>query len=235
MENQANIEPTKVPKFSKNTLILVTSICLTAIFVGGGVFWWQNVRWQNIKNKEVEVVSQELQQQIGNLQDQINQLQKEKDSENEDVDIQESDLETGKQMGYIKSVYEENGKKYLKIDYIQWLQGEEGAEACVEDEGCLPQCLEENSCLPNGYYVRNQNTKIRTFEISDSIMFDFTDLQSTGFELDNIPLTSFTISFAEFKGIFSSSDTEQDWLRNSIYNIELQNGIVIKLWHQYQP
>lgn len=231
MDSRKDIESFLSLPSRKNTLVITLSICTVAILVSVGVYWWQTSR--------CKLNTRKLQWQINDLQGQINQLQLENLPENEEEKFisedQENVLENGKQMGYIKSVYEEGEKKYLKIDYIQWLGGEEGAQACVEDKKCLPQCLEEGGCLPNGYYVRNQNTKIRTFEISDSTMFDFTDLQSAGFELDNIPLASFTISFVEFKDIFSSSDTEQEWLRNSIYNIELQNSVIIKLWHQYQP
>jgi len=68
-----------------------------------------------------------------------------------------------KEIGYIKKIYEEEGKKYLDIDYIQYFTGEKAVQAAEEDELL--------NCCPNGYYIRNESHKIRTFEIDDEAIF----------------------------------------------------------------
>jgi len=79
------------------------------------------------------------------------------------------------QIGYIKSVFDKNSGKYLTIDYIQWL---------TQTDGTCRSNLEGNSnvpvCNPNGYLIVNDNSQLRTFEISENAAIDFSDFKSAG-------------------------------------------------------
>jgi len=122
--------------------------------------------------------------------------------------------EAGKHIGIVKNIYENNGKKYLTIDYIELLTGEAGGKACIEDAKCEKDCLGsfQSYCLPNDYYIRNNNDKIRTFEISPQAIIK--DLHP-----DNVSLANTT--FPRFKSYF---DRKQS---SDIYNIAVNSDNII--------
>jgi len=135
--------------------------------------------------------------------------------------------DTEKQMGYIQKVYQKNGENYIDIDYIQYLGGEEGSKACVEDGNCVESCLQINRCLPNGYYIRNQNDKIRTFiVVKDATIFllDFSTEEQYK-----------KISFGNLMNTFNSSEKELLWFKQAPYSIELEEGIVTSILQRYIP
>jgi hypothetical protein len=132
-----------------------------------------------------------------------------------------------RQMGYIKKVYEKNGRRYLDIDYIQWFTGVAAEKAMREDGGCpkAGECM-----VLNDYYIRNVNPLIRTFEITTDaeIIMQTYDAERTGIVNDNQPIT-----FTQFKNIFITS--AKPHLKNVPYIIEISNKIIIKITEQYIP
>ncbi len=71
---------------------------------------------------------------------------------------------TIKAMGYIDRVWEEGGARHISIDYAEMLTGEEAKAAAVEAGK-----IEPGEDLPNDYFIRNVNTKLREFVVSDSV------------------------------------------------------------------
>lgn len=132
---------------------------------------------------------------------------------------------TEKQIGYIKSVYTKGNKEYLDIDYIQWLTGEEGIDAAIEDE----ECTRREDCLPNGFYIRNQNPKIRTFEISSNVEVR---MQTLSWAPDGNFNFNESISYERFKDVFSRNVRS---LQELLYNITIQNSVITKIVQQYVP
>jgi len=125
-----------------------------------------------------------------------------------ELPVRGSNSKNEKQIGYIKKVYDKDGKKYMDIDYIQWLNGV-AAEKAIEEDG---HCRNENDCTPdNGYYIRNQNPQIRTLEIyKNADIFD------------------------EF-GFSAKMDIVKPSTVNP-YNIELSDdNVVIRITKQYIP
>ena len=78
------------------------------------------------------------------------------------------------QIGYIKSIYHQDNKTYLTIDYVQWLDEASGECNNADLASNLPQCN------PNGYLIVNNNPQIRTFEISDKVIIDFSAFKEIG-------------------------------------------------------
>ncbi len=69
-----------------------------------------------------------------------------------------------KACGIIKEIWEENGTRKLTIDYVDYLTGAEAdAAAIAAGEIAAGQHVEDD------YYVRNNNPKLRTFTVSDSV------------------------------------------------------------------
>lgn len=67
MDEQNNLQPNESAKSLKNIWMIVVSIIITALVVGGGVYAWQR---SNLNSTE-----QSLQQQISVLQSQVNEFQ----------------------------------------------------------------------------------------------------------------------------------------------------------------
>ena len=55
---------------------------------------------------------------------------------NDKTDAAKVTTSDGKQLGYVKNLYEESGSKYISIQYVQWLSGEEAIKAIMEDDKC---------------------------------------------------------------------------------------------------
>ena len=69
-----------------------------------------------------------------------------------------------KGMGFIREVGEKDGVRYLKIDYAEFLTGEEARQAALDAGEIQP-----GEDLPNDYYIRNVNPMLREFAISASV------------------------------------------------------------------
>lgn len=132
-----------------------------------------------------------------------------------------TNIETSNEVGYIKDAYLKNGKRYIDIDYIQFLTGEEGLKAAIEDGR---DCPDINYCLPNGFYVRNQNPQLRTFEIKEGIsvklvtQFVYSDdgIRYIGFE-------------DQFIGYIKSNQN------NNPFDIKIENQVVTEISERYIP
>lgn len=133
-----------------------------------------------------------------------------------------------RQMGYIKKVYEKNGKKYLDIDYIQWLAGD-AAEKAMREDG---QCPKSGECIVlDDYYIRNQNPLIRTFEILPDAQF-LMQTYKLGENGGDISWNQ-EISYNQFKNIFMTNLKPR--LKDVPYIVEIQSQKIVKVTEQYIP
>lgn len=119
-----------------------------------------------------------------------------------------------KAMGYIKKVYEKNGKRYLEIDYVQLLNGvDEIVPALKREKICVGKEVE---CAETwGFYITNQNKKIRTYEISEAA-----DIRAETYEYPEI-------TFDDLITIFDQWSLSH--LKDQFFNIEIENNLVIKI------
>lgn len=118
-----------------------------------------------------------------------------------------------KQMGYITDVYEIGGKRYLKIDYVQWLSHSNTTCWIQKEIKGIPMCN------PNGYLIVNDNPLIRTFEITPDAELSIIDM--------TIPDGYRIVDFNEFKSLYDSY--------NSLFMIYLQKNKVVKIESWYTP
>jgi len=218
-------------KYNFSLILLV--ILLTGLIVGSGVYLWQKSY-----NKKLQAQNQQLQQEINELQDKVNELQNQVTQLQGQQGTQKNGEEpidklgtTEKAMGYIKAVYEKDGKRYLDIDYVQYLTGDEAIRAIREDGKCSPDIYPDPSyCIPNGYYIRNQNPKIRTFEISKNVEIL---MQTYGSGKCHVRQNE-KVSYEIFKSFWGSNPTCVH-LKDLPYNVEVKNGIVTKITEQFIP
>lgn len=197
---------------NKKTVYVIISILILVNIALVGLILWQR--------QDYKQITQSLQQQINILSQQPDQTPIPEDNQ-VDIEIEEvvptSSLVLEKTSGFIKKVYDKDGKKYLDIDYIQWLN----------EEDCKAKNLE---CNPNGYLILNQNTQIRSFEISPNVDI-LADIYNHLEDQENI--NGVNMSYEEFKSIFSVNSNS--YSKDSIYWITTDNNIVTSIKEQYQP
>lgn len=109
---------------------------------------------------------------------------------------------TEKASGIIKLVYSKSGKNYIDVDYIElnsnWAPGGMSGPA-----------------------YQNDNSKIRTFEVSSSAKF-----------IVGSPATN-SVSFSEFQKFFTTSDTS--YQKNNPWDIIIVNGVVTSITEHFLP
>jgi putative hemolysin len=132
-----------------------------------------------------------------------------------------------KQIVYIQSIYEKNKKTYLDVDYIQWFSGDEAAQEAFRDG----DCAKPEYCAPNGFYIRNTNPKLRTFEIDENASIS----RTTAFEDNESGIKD--LSLDEFSSYFSpgSKRPQDSGIRNIPFWISIKNNVIIKVAEQYIP
>jgi len=123
---------------------------------------------------------------------------------------------------FVKDIYEQNGKYFIKADYIDFLFGSEAVERAKENGEADFDISESGDTIYfvyDDYYVSNQNPKIRTLEINKNALIEILDFSTTENyrKLTNI---------LEFK-----NEIEND----RIMILRIKNGIVIKMKEQYTP
>ena len=244
---EKNIEPKKdIPAQSNNKVLFwILGGCLVLLVIGGlivaGFTWWG---YNKIKNEIKAQQSETAQSPVQSSSDKQNTVPSPANtSENipEEPAVQPpaasqqaapegtTQYVGEKQIGYVKKVYAKNGKNYLDIDYIQWLTGA-AAEKAMREDG---QCPKAGECIVfDGYYIRNQNPLMRTFEIAPDakIVMQTYNAEQTGIVMDNQE-----IIFDQFKGIFSSGTVSDAHLKDVPYIVEISNQQIVKITEQYIP
>ena len=80
------------------------------------------------------------------------------------TDTAKATTSDGKQLGYVKKLYEESGSKYISIHYVQWLSGEEAIKAIMEDDKCTRE--EAQSRYFDDHYIRDKNKEVKKVKVS---------------------------------------------------------------------
>ncbi len=92
----------------------------------------------------------------------------------------------GKQLGYVKKLYEESGSKYISIQYVQWLSGEEAIKAMMEDDKCTRE--EAQSRYTDDHYIRDKNKEVKKVKVSNNATYSIikTGAEATKSNFDEV-------------------------------------------------
>ncbi|ASW43530.1 tetratricopeptide repeat protein [Clostridium isatidis] len=147
-----------------------------------------------------------------------------------------------KQIGSIQNIYTINGKSYIDVDLVEFYWGTETAsKEALKDNKILLYDEDGTPYYPNGYYIRNNDSELITYEISDSCSFQLlpNDFLFLGYELP--PSSSYTIpntaSFNDFKNyinLYTPYNNEKT-NRRTLCWIELKNGVAYSVYRQFTP
>jgi hypothetical protein len=133
-------------------------------------------------------------------------------------------------LGFIDRVWEEGGKRYISIDYAEWLTGQAAVDAAAA-EGYTIEAGEDE------YWIRNDSTQKRTLVVADSVAIT-TSTRWVGPEGELGPAdeqmgASCTwADFTTFWGSGTLSESEEG-LRDSPWWIELDGSSVVKIDELY--
>lgn len=133
-------------------------------------------------------------------------------------------------IAFIKNAYEKEGRNYIDADYVQMLGDSvpdedgintittlEASKACVEDGECSREWCHLDfrlPCMPNGYYIRNNDRRTKTLEVSNSAIIE----SLKGVDLEEI-------TFTELKG-----------KKEPLCDIRIENnGLVIRISEVFRP
>ncbi|NHN32319.1 hypothetical protein [Paenibacillus agricola] len=127
---------------------------------------------------------------------------------------------------YIQDIYVKNEKTYMVVDYIEWYEGKEADQVFAKRESEFGL-----DGAPSGYYIINDNTKLRTFEIqADSAVF-MQIYNRTGKPGEADIVWNESIALSKFKEIFAKDAI----LHEYPYHLSIQNGKVSKIIQQFIP
>ncbi|HDP69984.1 MAG TPA: DUF1049 domain-containing protein [Actinobacteria bacterium] len=213
-------------KTRKLLWLVILLILIVGIISGISVCWWQRLFFEKEKDR-LGTELEEANRKIKKLESKMPQIELEEEAPEITVT---STIPPGmvtpkpkisRECGVLKQVYTSGGKNYLKIDYVQFLVGEEADEAAREDGEIGP-----GEHAPNDYYIRNVSPKIRTLEVDKGaeIVVETYPITAEGFVLNKQEL-----NFTTFKQAFENDQiTALCW-------ITLENNVVIKIEEQFVP
>lgn len=202
-------------------MILLAGAC-------GAAFVWQRRQAQDAERRAAEA-----EQALQDMQDESSReptttpSEPEEDADEEPVDDdsgedaegpEESD--DGRFIGYITDIYNVMQSRRVKIDYIQFLTGDEAA-AAASAHG-------DESPPPNDYYILNENPRIRDFNVREGLQVTMWtwNMPSDGVTEQSIPFDIWWDAI-EMGG-------QDEYLVNP-YWVTIDNGTVIEIEEQFLP
>jgi hypothetical protein len=123
-------------------------------------------------------------------------------------------------LGFVESA-SSSGLQVIEIDYVEMYSGAEAIEKALEDDSPVVEVDEDgHQFIANDYYIRNNNAKMRTFELSpDCIIRMIPDMGG--------PEPSLIASYAELRTALAE--------RKRLMEIEVVNGLVENMVEVYLP
>ncbi|QGQ96087.1 hypothetical protein EHS13_14985 [Paenibacillus psychroresistens] len=129
---------------------------------------------------------------------------------------------------YIDSLFQKNGKIYITVDYIQWYEGD--AANIIFNE------REKDSGLtgaPDGYYIINDDKKLRTFEVMQDAGVFMQYFNHSGSIGDKEIIWNEQISIGKLLSLFHDSNNTS--LKDYPYVATMNNGRITKIIQQFIP
>lgn len=79
------------------------------------------------------------------------------------------DIVTENKFVYIKEYEYLDSKIFIKVDYVDYLTGQEAADTEWRDEAYFVDGEDTITNITDGYYISNVNSKLRTFRVQEKI------------------------------------------------------------------
>jgi hypothetical protein len=133
-----------------------------------------------------------------------------------------------KAMGYIDTVYVTDGKRYISIDYAEYLTGPAADAAAVAAGEIQP-----GEHVEDDYWIQNDNPQKRVFEASGSVAITTSTWINT-FAWNEI--MDHPVTWAQFRSFWSAAPpADAIHLHRSPWWIERDGMLVVRIDEQFQP
>ncbi len=147
---------------------------------------------------------------------------------------------TRQYFGYITGVYAKDKSLYLEFDRAQWLQDSAtdfpASTACVNEKKCTNCSLPVTKpCVPNGYYIKNPDSKITSYPVTSFVKIGTLILNPDWNKSDPESKPYKNISLSEFQNIFQNPGSSDRWITQSPFDITIIAGKVIIINQHYIP
>ena len=131
-------------------------------------------------------------------------------------------------IGYIRCLWEQGGQRAMAFDQIEWLTGEEAANAMHEDGLC--GSTDADCQPPNAFYIRNLEDTLVVYSLSETVSIT---MQTLSHEPDGSFKADEPIDLERFRQIACQDATLH--LHAVPYWITLRGGLVTSIEEQYVP
>jgi hypothetical protein len=140
-----------------------------------------------------------------------------------EVSTTEAVGETGRNHGYIRRLYQDKGRYYVAVDYIQFLSGEAAVAAARRKGDAQEEVVNGDTIYSvfDDHYIINDDAQQRTLPLGEQALFTLWDTSGD--------LRQYTATAAEML------EKNQEMLRYVPFVVETKQGTVTNLTEQYVP
>ncbi|HBJ2613354.1 TPA: Ig-like domain-containing protein [Clostridium botulinum] len=161
------------------------------------------------------------------------EIEKEKETKKEDntkkvKKIQEEnknekvkEVKEGKQIGFINEIYEQNGKRYLKFDDVQFFLNKDHNDRTAEREAIKDG--KKNLLIDDMYYIRNKDESSEAYEISLNAY-----IYICGYRNNLNALDLQKVNYESFKNLGFNHGS-------FLAYIYVENNVIVRIEEQYRP
>ncbi|QMV40012.1 hypothetical protein [Cohnella cholangitidis] len=132
-------------------------------------------------------------------------------------------------VAYIDRIYQQDGKRYLNADLIEWYEGEEANEIFRERERDA-----EMTEAPDGYYIVNDDPQLVMLEIADDAKVFMQIYNRTGNVEEAGTVWNEQITVDQFFTLMTSDDSGMS-LKDYPYHFSVENDKIVKITQQFLP
>ncbi|MDS1008128.1 tetratricopeptide repeat protein [Clostridium sporogenes] len=140
------------------------------------------------------------------------------------------EVKSGKQIGFINRIYEQNGKKYLKFDKVEFFKNKDSNDRTAEREAIKDgkeDYLFDDGRIANDYYLRNNDNSLEEYEISPNVQVNVCTYHINS-NINTIDLQR--ISYEKLKTLDNVYGQG-----NALFYIYVEDNVIVKIQEQFRP
>ncbi|AUN16725.1 hypothetical protein B2H91_13515 [Clostridium botulinum] len=139
------------------------------------------------------------------------------------------EFKKGKKIGFISKIYEQNGKRYLKYDEVEFFLNKDANDRTAEKEAIKDgkKILTDDGRIENGYYIRNKDKSLETYEISPNVDI-YVCKHRINTNTNTVDLEKVSYEKSKTLDYFYGHN-------NALNYIYLENNVVVRIEEQYRP
>jgi alanyl-tRNA synthetase len=236
----------EAPERSRAGAVIV-AIVITALVVGGGVYFWQQGQVQNLKDdvaaaqqsaqsaqasiKSAQATSAKLQTQVTDLQKQLKKSQKASKTAQQELHQQKkatnqakqqaNALADGKYFAFIKDASSSPDK--ITYDVAEYFTGKKADKAAIQDG-----VIKKGQHVENDVYIRNTSKQLRTTDVTSSASVKILGKGGGSPKLK-------TVSYSDFVKVFNGGGKDNKHLHQNGYWLVASNNKITSITEQFHP